>query len=311
MNGLTEKTIFLHIPKAAGGTFREILVRNFRRGRVVSAWGNWDTNDPRFQEFLDSLTEEVIERTDAITGHVPFGIHRYFPGEVAYITLLRDPVDYAISLYYYIRETPYVLAVYPDVANMSFESFIADDRFCNIQTRYLRGKGKAFSVPVTADCLSDAMENLKGRIAVVGIVSRFDETVVLCQCRFGWKNLNYSIMNATERRPGLASISENRGLVDKINASNRYDMELYRCACDQMERHIQSIPEFASRLQEFRQSNNNLLLKGHYRMLRSIGPVIRKSRSMIRLAPSYSYRFFQKSLYVKYARLAAQKIKGE
>jgi hypothetical protein len=91
--------ICLHIEKTAGSTFKEILrsvykerfIELFYTHTVESAW--------------NIVNRTPLNDIKVIYGHMPYGIHRYFPQEVGYkyITILRNPVERLMSLWHFER----------------------------------------------------------------------------------------------------------------------------------------------------------------------------------------------------------------
>lgn len=86
-------TIFLHIPKAAGQSFTTYIRRQFPDDSHVSL--NTLADSPKI---VEKIPPEVRANLRIVTGHVHYGIHRYFSQECRYITLLRDPVQRVVSL---------------------------------------------------------------------------------------------------------------------------------------------------------------------------------------------------------------------
>ena len=121
----------LHIPKTAGSTFKKLLNRQLFGGAkngepdrstdpaiqiyegVYYYPRGLEENHPKIsQGASDSEVPEevrkVLRRPDlrAVLGHFGFGIHRHIPRNSVYMTILRDPVDRVLSLYYHIRRWP-------------------------------------------------------------------------------------------------------------------------------------------------------------------------------------------------------------
>src|SRR5690349_20650120 len=90
--------IFLHIPKTAGISLRQVLINN--------------TPGPAFRiihpisdvERLAALPESERAALELVDGHLYYGIHSLLPRPCRYMTMLRDPVEQVLSLYSFIRE---------------------------------------------------------------------------------------------------------------------------------------------------------------------------------------------------------------
>jgi hypothetical protein len=76
----------------------------------------------------------------------------------------------------------------------------------------------------TADTLATAKSNLRTHFSLVGITERFEETLALGKCMFGWRVPRYASFNRTPGRPTTVS-PEARSLVSKYNS---FDVALYR-----------------------------------------------------------------------------------
>ena len=86
--------VFLHIPKAAGTSLREVIARQYPRNVQLT------TERPIV------LSEEQRRSVRVLIGHVAYDACAQVAAPVDVITMLRDPVQRIISLYYYIRRRP-------------------------------------------------------------------------------------------------------------------------------------------------------------------------------------------------------------
>ncbi len=100
----------------------------------------------------------------------------------------------------------------------------------NAQTRFIAGVGEDVGFGnCSPDTLEQAKKNLREHFSVVGLLERYDVSVVLMKRIFGWRMPLYRIRNVTERRPPITEVP--RQIVDIIEQNNRLDLELYHhCA---------------------------------------------------------------------------------
>jgi hypothetical protein len=94
---VTDKLVFMHIPKNGGTSLRSML----------SAWFEPELRCPyrEGQDYLEHFDDEQLERYHFFTGHLPlYVVQRFFPRAMPKFTVLRDPVERAFSLYAYWRD---------------------------------------------------------------------------------------------------------------------------------------------------------------------------------------------------------------
>ena len=98
--------IFIHIPKAAGISVKEVFKIWFPDRLYPHYFDEVsDTLPPKY----DLTTLHSHARPAAVYGHFNsqrgFGVAHYYPDVRQFITILRDPFELAISTYYYIRSS--------------------------------------------------------------------------------------------------------------------------------------------------------------------------------------------------------------
>lgn len=222
--------LFLHIPKAAGQTLGEFVYEQCRAGEPRAddllnagvAYLNYGfLKEPGLP--VPAHVRTLLKRPDlrAVIGHFWFGLHEHVAGPASYITVLRNPVERVVSLYYYAQLHQ----------AMSLEEFLAKPPFKEVdndQTRRIAGVDPELGGCTTAT-LDAARENLRRRFAVVGTTEQFDETMVLLKRKLGWRRDAFAHpRNVNASRPPTASLP--RETVEAVRRWNELDFELWEYA---------------------------------------------------------------------------------
>jgi hypothetical protein len=188
--------VFIHIPRTAGTTINNILMRNYKY-RADSYGANF------FPPYLPSQFLSLVaspQSTDDrvrpafFTGHIDLGneIFRYMPGRHVILTALRDPVDRVVSHYRFNSTQPSV-----------FQDAIRDDKLTVVD--YLRQLGPAipqqyevFSPNSTlngADRVEDALRNLEKSVALFGLQEDFDRLPHMLGATLGLPDVSCKRLN--------------------------------------------------------------------------------------------------------------------
>lgn len=214
-----ERVIFIHIPKAAGRTIHSIVARQYRPDEVVTVEGRLGHTPP--------LPLDEAARARIVLGLVHYGIHQQLPGVSTYATLLRDPIDRVISLYRYILSNS-KHHLHDKAAEAGLLGFIEGDldleEVENGQTRQIAGVTDGSPDELS---LVQAKQYLKDTFRVVGLVERFDESLILLKRHLGWRRPFYVRMNVTGSFRDLLVSEE---VVGAIRQKNLLDIELYEFA---------------------------------------------------------------------------------
>ncbi len=221
---MRSNTIFLHIPKCGGSTLHDIMHREYGKPsefvRVIHR-----TDD--IPSFI-ALPEEIRHKVHVLIGHGRYGLHEYLCGESRYITFLRDPIDRALSAYYYDKSFAYSVIWQKDLSLRQYYEGDYAPWDKNIQTKKIAGVVNDMA-PCTDKEFDQAMHNLKHNIDFVGFVEYFDESLMALKSQFAWRRMPYyRRRNITRNRRGIDSIAPSE--LDLLREVNVYDMKLYAYA---------------------------------------------------------------------------------
>jgi hypothetical protein len=222
--GMTSETlIFLHIPKASGTTMRSVIEPHYGPDQVYCIY---EDNRPfhSMAEF-SQLDDGAKAKIRAVIGHVNYGLHRHLPNKSTYCALMRDPVARVIS-YYHHR-----MCHHPDWNNnnVSLLNFLSsrDPQTDNHQTRILSGVSPKYGA-CTDEMLWSAVDNINSKFCLVGLVERFDESLLLLGKLLGWSDWNalgYAKQNVSINKPREGYFSQLE--INTVKNHNRLDVMLY------------------------------------------------------------------------------------
>jgi hypothetical protein len=168
-------------------------------------------------------------RLRLIHGHFDMSIVKLLPADARCFTLLRDPVERAISHYYHYRrmtaDPVHALATQSTLAQwVGSRGLVEMD---NGQTRRLAGEMDLPFGRVNSGMLDRAKSNLAA-FAAVGLTERFEESLILFRQAFGWVLHPFTARNVADNRPRRAELGAEA--LEAIAHCNRFDLELYRFA---------------------------------------------------------------------------------
>jgi len=257
-------TIFVHVPKTAGTTFRAIIESTFPKKQICRIY-HGSVNFMGMDEFA-TLADENKRKFRIFCGHFAFGLHRKIPQPCKYITVMRDSIERTISLYHHhtqgkhARADKNVEAIHARIkdGHFSLSEFVSSGisfrNTDNGQTRLLSGESPAFG-RCNSTMLDTAKKNLREHFVVTGLTERFDESVVLMQKALGWPTPYYLSQNIATDRVKYEDLPQST--LDTIRRSNELDTELYGYAEKLLEEQIACYGAgFERELEQFRTGNS-------------------------------------------------------
>lgn len=260
--------LYLHIPKTGGTTLSSCIYGQVCADKYYVAEENYFHSgvyyypDGFFKNVNASISGPVLRalsRNDirAVVGHFSFGIDKYINGPITYVTLLRDPVDRVVSLYYHLAPEMSIEQFLTDYVKKGFRRSQTELISDNDQVRRVSGLEPSLGA-CTRATLETAMSNLERFFSVVGVSECFDETLVLLKRAFSWNQpLSYLPKLRNQNRPSSASLSQE--IRDRIAERNALDIELYQFAKQMLDQQISKHGSgFWKEVEELQTSNKRL-----------------------------------------------------
>jgi hypothetical protein len=227
---------FIHVPKTAGTTLYAIIRHVYLPGELHKLHAT-SASIRRYK----ALPRRRRNALQMVYGHVDFSVSEILPSHTRFFTVLRDPVERAISHYYHFRRVT-TNPMHEQAMTSSLLQWVSTDGIAemdNGQTRRLAGEMDLPYGEVSSQTLERAKANLAASFAVTGLTERFEESHILLCRAFGWPLYRYRAHNVGTDRPRRAEVAES--VLKVIENCNRFDLELYQHASKLFEQAIGNI----------------------------------------------------------------------
>ncbi len=231
-------TLFMHIPKTAGSTMRDVLSKNFSTDRTFLVYTENAYSEQREKFYAMDHSEPRL-----IAGHFQYGLHSKiseFPCH--YVTLLRNPIERVVSYYYHLhRDEKHCYHTTVVTREMSLRDFVGGllpAELDNGQTRFLAGQMDLPIGHVNPETLELAKQNLTRTTTTFGITEYFDSSLTVFQRKFGWSDIEYERKNVGFNRPTENPCDDE--VRELITQTNLYDLELYQWAKERFENNVRN-----------------------------------------------------------------------
>jgi hypothetical protein len=264
--------IHAHLYKNAGTTFDFSLQRSFGGGFVDHR------DDAQMKRGAAYLGPYLAQHPDChcLSSHwVTQPLPRLPRVRLHCCLLLRDPVERMLSVYRFERrqnaDTPGSRRAreldFPHYMQWQMRS-TPGPAVKNYQVRYCSGNFLGADI----ECMYDSALHWLSNVPLVGMVHRYDESMVLFEHRlrpyFPDLDLAYVTQNVSsaqdkrnleQRRTAvLEELDSLPGLRDRVLQRNQYDIALFEAMVRQFDQALSAVPGLPERLTEFRQRSQAL-----------------------------------------------------
>ena len=225
---------FLHIPKTAGTSFRHMLVRDVFpfKDDVLPNKKEFKKRQGRYYRLAEllELPPHRLQSCKLLSGHVPAVTRDLFASPPKMLLFLRDPVPRAISNLLYAQRRWHSAWSLSDILK---NDILRTEYITNRQTQMLSFRSleeaRIYDRKIIPDRsrLELAKEVLNSS-DFLGISEEFERSIKLCEHTFNWKFTSGLLSDNQAPVPD----EDLKVLIEKIQAENELDQELYEFGCD-------------------------------------------------------------------------------
>jgi hypothetical protein len=247
--------IFLHIPKTGGTTMGSIIRKNYKEKEIFFS------HKKNLDKTWGQLTINDAEKVKIIRGHNSFGIHEFFPNKnFQYFTILRDPVERAISLYRMISRTP-EHRFHADLKKYgrTLREFVESDKFQNTNNTMVRMISGNQHDQITDEDLQRALYNIDKHFVLIGLQHQFDEFLLELKDALKWRFIFYRSQLVAHVNKQEIRVEQDEETIAIIRKQNQMDQLLYEVISKRKNEQYKSFGEdFAKRVARFKRNNQRL-----------------------------------------------------
>lgn len=238
MSSVRRQFYFLHIPKTAGTSLRNIIEAQFPPDRINDEYNS-------MTRMIRKPAEE-FNRYHLIRGHFTYNLVDRFPVFPRVLTMLRHPVERTISHLLHVKSNPkFWLHRFVPLATAPLDQVLEHEAMHKfVSNHQLRLLGYDFDLEHPHDpkmlhsphevderLFEVACERLQ-RCEFVGISERFADSIDLMCRQFGWPPVeSVPQLNVRESPPEVRAKEVSERTVERIRELNAWEMKLYEFAC--------------------------------------------------------------------------------
>jgi len=249
--------VFHHIAKTAGTSMRSVVKANYRRGELLELYGPNRGSVEWYNDYYHSLSFRRKSAIKCIAAHSAHYLIPVIDRPFRVFSMLRDPVDRVISLYYFAK----VLAKQGKTKGIGARlgqeierrGWGLEDIYLNVGGKdsgadgeyqlfapFFNGQSRAIIAPhrTTADLpfysettdivtsFQSSLDELLRRHYVVGVTERYEESITLFAEAFGWQRTFIERKNTSKQRPRGKEIHGELAML--IRSFNQMDNHIHQ-----------------------------------------------------------------------------------
>ncbi len=247
-----EQIIFLHIPKTAGTTLRNIVYAQHGETKVAPIYQDkWYIEIKEFSQ----LSDERKNQANVIMGHFFYGFHNKLSGNrpYRYATMLRNPIARCLSLYNHLNNKQ----AHNSLSLQELLKTPTGSQFINGQSSLISGSHGFNFQKKSTELLKQALKNIESHFAFVGLTERFNESMLLAHHQLGWKLQPYETRNTAKQWPVnyAEELKNDKEAMDLLAELNQTDMLLYEYVETRFTDLLNEMyPDLQDRLSQFEES---------------------------------------------------------
>jgi len=231
--------VFIHIPKAAGTTTRAILAANYDAPTLLNEMIHGRTSVSGGAKGIASLDYDVEffltqvwaaeKNLRCVAINLPYGLHNFIDRPITYFSILRDPVERCLSLWFEAYRNRSVSSLWAIFEKYGFDiqAIIASKEAPELQNDQTRMLSGCLAFDCTDTEVRLALSNVQAGRIIVGFVESYPQSISLIGDKLGWSQLQYIPLNQAESKPACILPT---GAREILREANQIDIELVaRC----------------------------------------------------------------------------------
>lgn len=233
---IPEKFIFLHIPKTAGTSLRELVAAQYPGPECLYLY----YPAPYSPETIATI-QTALPAAKMLYGHVSYGIHDWLNIDGKYITFLRHPLERVISLYHHHARDPAMPHYTAIQQGMSLLDLLEQEltpETNNHIVRILAGNGQEGMLDDDA-VLKQTIENIRQHFYSVGLMEKFSTSLTTLAQKLSWQLPE--ALPYVNVKPAAQIYQIDRRTKAALIKYNRLDLQLYQQATKAFPRIVEKV----------------------------------------------------------------------